>query len=364
MRTFFLTVAIWAGLCSSAAAVVNVNVFAVPASDGTGRISAFCDGNPCASPATLTLERGSAVIATSQKDAFGIDRMAASPQAGDQLRLVVQSTQRALVTYDGPPTVTDPCGRVGQITFAGSNPGGNAAFVTAFVGNHQASVSAANGNYTAKAPEPIAASDYYTVSALYAVSGGNGMRSEWTQRACPPPPDPDPTPTPTPIATATPSATATPTPTPASTSRPTSTSTSTPISTTTLAPGVACSIAAFDATSRQFRRFLKSAVSGLRTARLRALAKSRVVLKNVPACETGRVTGRVVLASRPKVVLATGSLTLRAQTPRRVSVRLRPTKAGRRRFGQARRLRVRVTVRVVDPAGKVATSTRVLTLRR
>jgi hypothetical protein len=377
MRTAFLTVALWAVLCASASAVVNVNVFAVPASEGTGRISAFCDGNACASPSTLTLERGSTVIATSHKDAFNIDRMSASPQAGDKLRLVVQGSQRALLTYDGPPTVTDPCGRVGEITFAGSNPGGNSAFVTAFVGDHQASVTSANGLYTAKAPEVIAASDSFTVSSLYAAAGGNGMRSEWTQRACPPPP-PEVTPTPTPTATpavtatptptATPAVTASPTPTPSATARPSSTSAARPSSTTTATPTFTaaepCSIAALDARS-QFRGILKSAVTGLRKTRLRAFAKRRgVLLTKVLACEAGRITAAVVLAGKRKVVLAKGALSLRSPAAGRFSVRLRPTKTGRRRFGTARRLRVRVTARVLDPGGKVATYSKVLILKR
>jgi hypothetical protein len=346
MRTIFLTVAIWAGLCASASAVVNVNVFAVPASEGAGRISAFCNGNPCASPSTLTLERGSTIVATSHKDAFGIDRMSASPQAGDKIRLVVGSTQQALLSYTGPPTVTDPCGRVGQITFAGTNPGGNSAFVTAFVGNHQATVSAANGAYTAKAPEPIAASDSYTVSALYAAEGGNGLRSEWTQRACPAPAS---TPTDETLPSTNPSG---------------NSLTNSPFA-AALAPGAKCSIAAFNAASPLFRRQLKSAVTTLRKAKLRAFGKRRgVVLKNLLVCEKGRVTGEVVLVGKRKLRLAKGSKTLSTATPSSVSLRLKPTKAGKRRFASARKLRVRVTARVVDPAGKAASYSKVLTLKR
>jgi len=91
----------------------------------------------------------------------------------------------------------------------------------------------------------------------------------------------------------------------------------------------------------------------------------KLILNNILACDKGLVAGRVVWRRKghKPVLIGKGSTTLDFNSPGRVAVKIKLTERGRKLKKDGRRMRVKVTIRVVDPVGASLTYTKKATLR-
>jgi hypothetical protein len=178
------------GAAPASASALSVELFlaADTSPGGFSAASVDCNGyQPCPEPTSIALERGGVVVGTSKR--VSGRHVVRGLEVGDVVRVSVQGIERVAVTFT-PPTIDDPCGRVGTNSITGTFPGPDTAYLRfnfAVTG-----LSQAGGRYSATTTDPINRFGPYQLSSTYPVPG-NGAAVSVTQSrnqtACPPLPN-------------------------------------------------------------------------------------------------------------------------------------------------------------------------------